>query len=100
MIYHRAQARLDIIEAAIWYAEQTSDTDSRFLDALEKSLNQLERYPLSGAEWLFSNPLLKDIRYLPVTAPFQDYLLFYLAVTNGIELVRVLHSRRDIHSIV
>jgi toxin ParE1/3/4 len=31
--------------------------------------------------------------------PFKDYLIFYVPLANGIEVVRVLRGRRDIKRI-
>jgi hypothetical protein len=37
---------------------------------------------------------------LPLSSPVHVYLVFYRQITAGIEIVRVLHSARDIQRIL
>ena len=48
-----------------------------------------------GAARVYRDPALKTLRMHPVRG-FPQHLLFYLPPANGIELVRVLHGKRNI----
>ncbi|MEK7074381.1 MAG: type II toxin-antitoxin system RelE/ParE family toxin [Patescibacteria group bacterium] len=52
-------------------------------------------------KWLWKKDheqALKDIRVVPVK-DFERYFIFYRSVTEGIEIVRVLHGARDYASL-
>lgn len=66
-----------------------------FLVAVEDSLEQLSKMPLIGKVRSFKNTNGLNLRIWPVNG-FEAYLLFYLADEDSVELVRLLHSSRDI----
>jgi toxin ParE1/3/4 len=89
----------DVRETAIYLALETSDTvAARFLDAAESVARTLAGAPGIGRLCSFRNPQLKDLRRLPVSG-FDNWLVFYRASKERIEVVRILHGARDIDSI-
>ena len=83
------QARLDLIDAALYIAEDDPDAADRFLDAITKTMARLARHPMLGR----TRPeLAPDLR----SFPHRQYVIFYRPVPSGIEVVRVLHGSRDI----
>jgi toxin ParE1/3/4 len=60
---------------------------------------QIAQMPSLGKQRDFSNPLLKEIRMWFVKG-FEKHLVIYRQTENGIEIVRLLHSARDIESIL
>jgi toxin ParE1/3/4 len=83
------QARLDLIDAALYIAEDDPDAADRFLDAITKTMDRLGRHSLLGR----TRPeLTPDLR----SFPHRQYVIFYRPVQGGIEVVRVLHGSRDI----
>jgi toxin ParE1/3/4 len=54
--------------------------------------------PGMGAMREFSNPAHKGIRSWPIT-DFENYLIFYRPIDDGIEVVPILHGARDIDQI-
>jgi toxin ParE1/3/4 len=42
------QARLDLVDAALYIAEDDPDAADRFLDAITKTMDRLARHPLLG----------------------------------------------------
>ena len=54
--------------------------------------------PAMGVAKEYSDPALAGVRMLRI-ADFDNYLIFYRPAENGIEIVRVLHAKRDIDSL-
>jgi toxin ParE1/3/4 len=67
----------------------------RFLAAAEKEMLRLAAMPGLGSIWESDDPRLAGIRVSRIRR-FKNYLIFYRALNNGIEVVRVLHGSRDI----
>ena len=92
-IIRSPQARVDLVKIGDDVAERMQSLASahRVLDAIEEKLKLLSRHPMSGQ----ARPdLHQDVRCFPVGK--YDYTVFYRPVNDGIEVVRVLHSSRDI----
>jgi len=65
-----------------------------FLDAAESAFAQLARMPQMGSALYHPNPRLQNLRFWPVTG-FRNYLVFYFPLSDGVEIVRVLHGARE-----
>lgn len=77
-----------------WYIAQDSpDNADRFLDRLEESFSALANFPKMG---MSRDDIQADLRSQPV----GKYLIFYLPLADGIEIVRVLHGSRDVESLL
>jgi toxin ParE1/3/4 len=90
-IFRRPQSRDDLIE--IWHhiAEDNEAAADRLLDRLDGALRMLSEQPRAG----LSRPeLAPGLRSFPV----GNYVLFYLPLDGGIELVRVLSRYLDIRA--
>jgi toxin ParE1/3/4 len=100
VILKSSQARLDLVAAAD-YLEQAAGlaTAERFLDAVEQALAALAAMPLMGSPWESSHPRLSGIYSWPVHG-FRKYLIFYRPLEGGIDALRILHSARDIDTIL
>jgi len=61
----------------------------RFIDMLDQAMNDLAHSPKIGS---VKGEYMRDIRQFV----YQKYLILYFALEDGIEVVRVLHSARDI----
>lgn len=48
-----------------------------------------------GVRYETENPRLMRMRRWPVTG-FENYLVYYRPLRDGIEIVRILHGARDI----
>ena len=71
----------------------------RFYDAVERSLNVVAAQPEIGPRYGSSNPRLDNVRYWPIKN-FSEHLIFYAVRTDGIEVLRVLHGRRDLKAVL
>jgi toxin ParE1/3/4 len=97
-ILRRDAALQDLIDLAYYIALDNLDAAFRFLDSAEESFRDLERMPLMGTRREFQNPKLAGIRLWRVKG-FPKHLIFYRPLEDGIEIIRVLHSARDIEAL-
>ncbi len=92
------QAKLDLVEQAVWIAADNLDAAERFLTAAERAFEELASLPSVGRERRFRSPELAGVRSLPIPG-FENWLIFYRPMDVGIQVIRVLHGARDIDSI-
>ena len=85
----------DLAGLADYVGRTNADAGLRFLAAAEKELRRLAEMPGLGSIWESDNPRLEGIRVSRIRR-FKNYLIFYRALDDGIEVVRVLHGARDI----
>ena len=97
-IRRRDAALLDLIDLAYYIALDNVETANLFLDKVEESFRGLERMPLMGSTREFQDSTLAGIRMWRVKG-FPKHLIFYRPNKDGVEIIRVLHSARDIAGI-
>lgn len=85
----------DLFEIASYIATDKPDAAIRFLDAAESTFKILASMPEMGRPRRFSNPKLSGIRSFRVDG-FENFLIFYRPLSDGIEVIRVLHGARDL----
>lgn len=88
-------AREDLLENFLYIGHTNRTAARRFLRAAEKAMGQLAEMPGLGSVWETANPVLEGTRVWQIPK-FKNYLIFYRPISNGIEVVRVLHGARDI----
>lgn len=93
----RAAARRDIHNAADYIANDNPTAARRFYAAVDRTLDSLAD-PESGALYDVG-PNLEGLRVWQVKG-FKNYLVFYLPISDGIAVVRILHGARDIEQIL
>jgi len=88
-VLRRPRAAEDI--AAVWdfIADDNPDAADHWVDQLDTQLRLLATQPLLGRG---RDELAPGIR----SFPFGRYLVFYLPIGDGIDVVRVLHGTRDV----
>lgn len=96
-ILKRPQAERDIEECFVYIGEDNFDAALSFLTAVEKSLDLLSAFPFSGSKRNFG-PGYGELR-MWVIGGFEKHEIFYLINDESVDVVRVLHSARDIRSI-
>jgi toxin ParE1/3/4 len=77
--------------ADIWdyIAEDNQTRADGFIDSIDNKIKELADRPHIGR-------LRDDLFPGLLSFPFGRYIIFYLIIPDGIEIVRVLHSARDI----
>ena len=73
-----------------WYiAQENPEAADRLLDRIEERCRALARFPEMGVS---REELMPGLRSLPI----GNYVIFYLPIEHGIDIVRVLPGMRDI----
>lgn len=85
----RPRALLDLAEIWAFIAEDSEAQADRFLDKLEDSLKLWATQPLMGRARDDLAPGLRSMSH-------GRYVVFAQPLPDGIEIVRVLHSARDL----
>lgn len=70
----------------------------RVLEAALATFDSLARMPGMGRARAFKRSGLSGLRSFRVQG-FQNYLIFYRATSEGVEIVRVLHGARDLDAL-
>lgn len=100
-VLKREAARRDLIAQWLWYAGNASiEVADRFFAAVDDTLNLISTQPEIGRACSFRTQDLQRIRRFPVSGGFDDILLFYLPLSDGVELVRLVHGGRDLESLL
>lgn len=88
-VLKRPQAEVDLDD--LWWsiAQDNPDAADRVLDAIDDRCTLLAQFPRLGTS---RDELLPGLR----SSPVGSYLVFYLPLPDGIEVIRVLHGSRDL----
>ena len=94
-IVQRTRARQDVLEIIAYIADRNPQAAERVFAAYERSLTNLAGSPDIG--WLYptGNRRLSGLRAFPI-GRFRVYLIFYRRTTDTLDVIRVLHGRRDL----
>ncbi len=68
----------------------------RFTDAVKATVRLLAVHPWIGKETDYPNPKLAGIRLFLVRRPFDKHLIFYRVCGDTLDIVRIVHGRRDL----
>lgn len=91
-ILKRPQAEIDLIEIWSFISRDDFETADRFLDWIESRLELLATQPLMGRT---RDELFPGLRSFPV----GNFVVFYMPLEDGLEVVRVLRGAMNIRSI-
>lgn len=91
-VLRRPKAAEDI--AGVWdfLADDNPDAADNWVDQLDTQLRLLATQPLMGRA---RHELAPGVRSFPL----GRYLIFYLPIGGGIDVVRVLHGARDVDTV-
>lgn len=89
----RPLAALDILDIWAHIADDNLAAADRWVDGLDVAFSRLATQPMMGR----ARPgLAPDLRSLP----FRRYVIYYLPLHDGIDVVRVLHGARDVDGVL
>lgn len=88
-VTRRPQAEVDILEIWEYIAADSVEQADRWIDKLDRSLQLWATQPMMGRE---RTELAAGLRSLP----FGRYVVFFLPLEDGIDVVRVMHGSLDI----
>ena len=88
-VTRRPQVETDILEIWAYIAADSVEQADRWVDKLDKSLGLWSTQPMMGRERTELAPGLRSL-------PFGRYVVFFLPLEGGIDVVRVMHGSVDI----
>ena len=88
-IFSTPRARADLLEIWLYTANNSRSAADRLLARIEDILEMLAQHPLIGRS---REELAPDLRSFLV----GNNIIYYRPLDNGIEVIRVLHSSRDL----
>jgi toxin ParE1/3/4 len=95
LVYKQLAAKLDIIDHFEYLAEHAElAVAERFLASADASFTTLALNPLIGSPLTLQNPELSGMRKWRVKN-FDNVLIFYMPLPDGVSIVRVLHAAED-----
>jgi toxin ParE1/3/4 len=84
------------MEIALYLEARAGQTTAdRFLDAAAAAFLDLAAMPLMGSLAPGMPSQYQDVRTWPVPR-FRNYIIFYRPLSDGVEIMRVVHGARDI----
>ena len=98
-VHMRPAAEIDLEEIAVLIARDRPRTALRFLAAAEKTFELLSHFPRLGAIVPQVPASRGEVRFHPIKR-FKTFLAIYRPATDGVEILRVLHGRRNIGAIL
>ena len=98
LIERTPRVRRDLEQNADHVAEDSLDAALRFYDAAEAAFDELAEMPGMGSPRTFKNSRLGEVRMWPIPG-FENWLIFYRPIKDGIEVLRVVHAARDIQGL-
>lgn len=95
----RSPAYHDLRRHALYLtAEAGAPISIRFLESAERAFATLAKMPEMGRVRRFPHVEVGELRSWAVPG-FERYLIFYRALPDGIEVIRVIHGMRDLDRI-
>ncbi|MCP9915557.1 type II toxin-antitoxin system RelE/ParE family toxin [Cyanobium sp. ATX 6F1] len=91
MIVLQPRARADLAEIWEFIAEDSDAHADAFIDVIDQKFQVLAQQPGIGRR---RDELADGLRSFPV----GSYVIFYLNVPDGVQIVRVLHGARDLET--
>lgn len=86
-------------EIAAYISERNWSASMRFLRAARATFKQLATNPYLGERYQSPDDRLTGLRRWQVRR-FPNYVIFYRAAGDVVEIVRVIHSARDFDSVL
>ncbi len=92
-VTRRPLAETDILEIWDYIAADSLAAADRWVDHLDEQFRVLATQPMMGRA---RDELAPRVR----SFPFGRYVVFYVPLDDGIDVVRVLHGARDIDAVL
>lgn len=98
-VTQRPRARVDLLEQFVYFGEaENVELAERFLVAVDETCALLVKQPRIGGSYDSGIRELAGLLRMPVKG-FENYLIFYLSHSGGIDVIRVIHGARDVENI-
>ena len=97
-IVPRERADRDLDEAIAYYAKEAPHVVDDLIDAFETAYNAISDAPRSGSLRYGTSLDIPGLRFTLIEQ--FPYAIFYIEHTHYIDVIRVLHQRRDIPTLL
>jgi toxin ParE1/3/4 len=94
----RPLAKSDLDEQSLHIAKDSVNAALRFLDAADSAFDRLRSFPGVGTRRQFLHSDLKDVRSWPIPE-FEKHVIFYRVSPGLVDILRVVHTARDLDRI-
>lgn len=91
----RERAKLDLIEIADYIAADNRAAADAVVSAARATMQSLSEMPFMGRAFPVSKPGLRKLRRWPVHG-YRNYLIYYLPLPDGVEVVHIRHAARSL----
>lgn len=86
----------DLINLWVYIARDNPTAADRVYRAAQATFETLVTSPNIGTPYQPKRTSLKGIRFFPINQ-FRNYVIYYREITEGIEIIRVLHAHMEKH---
>jgi toxin ParE1/3/4 len=97
-VIRRPTVNRDLIDCFVYISRDSEETATRFLRAAENTFLDLAAMPATGVATSFSHSGDHNLRRWRIRG-FENFLIFYRPLEEGIEVIRVLHGAREIEQL-
>jgi toxin ParE1/3/4 len=98
-VIRRPAAIRDLIDCFHYIGEDREESAMRLLRAAEDTLLELAQMPEMGVAVSFERSRDRKLRRWRIRG-FENFLIFYCPIEDGIEVIRVLHGAREIERLL
>ncbi len=99
--YRLTPAAVEDLEAIVDYLRERNPMAAvRFVEAARATFEHLEQAATAYPKLGWGGEQLTDLRRRPMAGAFPRYVVFYREDKVFVDVVRVLHSARDIESLL
>ena|ERR1039457_4993304 len=92
IIVKHPRARIDLAEIWEYIAEDNVEQADAFIETIDQRFHALAEQPNMGR---LRDELAEGVRSFSI----GRYIVFYLPLSKGVEIVRVLHGARDLNAL-
>ncbi len=98
-VKRRPPVEEDLLDAFVFIGLSNPAAANRFLIAAERTIQELALAPGMGKQRDYSASHLLDLRSWRIRG-FENWLVFYRPISDGVEIIRVLHGARDLDDLL
>ncbi len=96
VVLRSPQSKADVRNITCYLVEVDLRLGLQFLEVLRASYRHLETFPEMGKLRFQSRPRIAHLRMLVLPKPFENYLVIYKPLENGVHILRVFHGAQNI----
>jgi len=93
VINKRPLALKDLEDIWFFIAQDSVKNANRFIEEIEEKCGILSGFPCMGC---LRDEIIQSLHNFPVVS----YMIYYFPITNGIDIIRVVHASRDINNLL